>query len=119
PPRSGPWSVRWGNRPGRSGPDRLRWPSVLRCHFLGHRYRFSHEGDTMLWRWARECWAKGSNGYARPQGADGYGRAFDREDLAEMGRRTPLGLLPLRLLRTWRLRRRKESGGGSPPREGS
>ncbi|MFJ5556590.1 hypothetical protein ACIQCD_03915 [Streptomyces sp. NPDC093250] len=72
----------------------------------------------MVWHCARECGAKGSKRYPTPQDAERYARAFDREDLADLGRRAPLGLLPLRLLRAWRLRRRKRAGGESPPREG-
>jgi hypothetical protein len=73
----------------------------------------------MLWRCARGCGAEGSKRYPTAQDAERYARAFDREDQADVGRRAPLGLLPLRLLRTWRLRRRKQTGGErraeSPP----
>lgn len=69
----------------------------------------------MRWRCARGCGAQGSKRYPTPQDAERYARAFDREDSADLGRRAPLGLLPLRLLRTWRLRRRKGAGSGSPP----
>ncbi|MDH6221971.1 hypothetical protein M2283_009318 [Streptomyces pseudovenezuelae] len=64
----------------------------------------------MLWRCARGCGAEGSKRYPTAQDAERYARAFDHEDQADMGRRAPLGLLPLRLLRAWRLRRRKEAG---------
>src|SRR5690606_22896257 len=82
------------NRPEWAGPSRVS--SVLRCRLLGHRYRFLNEGDTMVWHCARECGAKGSKRYPTPQDAERYARAFDREDLADLGRRAPLGLLPLR-----------------------
>ncbi len=65
----------------------------------------------MLWHCARRCGAEGSKRYPTAQDAERYARAFDREDQADMGRRAPLGLLPLRFLRAWRLRRRKEAGG--------
>lgn len=67
----------------------------------------------MLWHCARGCGAEGSKRYPTTQDAERYARAFDREDQEDMGRRAPLGLLPLRLLRAWRLRRRKEAGGDS------
>jgi len=72
----------------------------------------------MLWRCARGCGAEGGKRYPTAQAAERYARAFDREDQADMGRRAPLGLLPLRLLRAWRLRRRKEVSGeprAAPP----
>ena len=68
----------------------------------------------MLWHCARGCGTEGSKRYPTAQDAERYARAFDREDQADMGRRAPLGLLPLRLLRAWRLRRRKEAGAESP-----
>ncbi|MFJ8108394.1 hypothetical protein [Streptomyces sp. NPDC096132] len=73
----------------------------------------------MHWHCARGCGAEGTKRYPTAQDAARYAQAFDREDQADMGRRAPLGLLPLRLLRAWRLRRREEAGGEpraeSPP----
>lgn len=71
----------------------------------------------MLWHCARGCGAEGSKRYPTAQDAERYARAFDREDQADLGRRAPLGLLPLRLLRAWRLRHRKQAGG--EPRDAS
>lgn len=38
--------LKW-DRTGRTGPVRVTCSSVLRCHLLGHRYRFLHEGHPM------------------------------------------------------------------------
>lgn len=80
---------------------------MMRCRIGGHRYRFTADGDTMMWRCARDCGAGGSKRYPSPADAVRYARALDREDRADLGRRAPLvGLLPLRLARAVRLRRR-------------
>lgn len=76
---------------------------MLACRLLGHRYRFSAEGTTMRWACAR-CGAGGSKEYASSDDAARYARGLDREDRDAVGRRTPLGLMPLALVR--RLRRR-------------
>lgn len=68
----------------------------------------------MRWHCARGCGAQGSKRYPTAQDAERYARAFDREDQVDLGRRAPLGLLPLRVLRAWRLRGRKEAGGEPP-----
>jgi hypothetical protein len=48
----------------------------------------------------------GSKAYASAAEAEGYARAFDREDRSDLGRRAPLvALLPLRIWRAWRDRR--------------
>ncbi|MFE7894703.1 hypothetical protein [Streptomyces sp. NPDC057412] len=60
----------------------------------------------MRWHCVRACGAEGSKRYPTPEDAQRYAQAFDREDLSDVGRRAPLGLLPLRLLRAWRQRRR-------------
>jgi hypothetical protein len=79
---------------------------MLRCHLLGHRFRFSSEGARMRWRCARGCGAEGAKTYATASDAERYARAFDREDREDLGRRAPLfGLLPLRLARALRGRR--------------
>jgi hypothetical protein len=80
---------------------------MLRCRVLGHRFRFSSEGDTMRWRCGRGCGAVGAKRYADPGDAARYARAFNREDRADLGRRAPFfGLLPLRLARAARRRDR-------------
>ena len=76
---------------------------MLRCRVLGHRYRFSNDGPTMRWTCERRCGAGGEKRYPDAAAAAMYASAFDREDRRDMGRRAPLGLLPLRLLH----RRRK------------
>jgi hypothetical protein len=82
---------------------------------LGHRYRFTTEGTTMRWACERGCGAGGSKRYATAAEADGYARALDDEDRHDVGRRAPVGLLPLRLLRALRRRRRDGDGGGGSP----
>jgi hypothetical protein len=83
---------------------------MLRCRALGHRYRFSGDGPTMRWVCERGCGTSGSKRYASAADAARYARAFDREDRRELGRRTPVGLLPLRILR-WLRRRSRDDGG--------
>jgi hypothetical protein len=80
---------------------------MLRCRLLGHRFRFTSEGDTMRWSCERGCGAGGAKRYATAGDARRYARGFDREDRDDLGRRAPLGLLPLRLLRGRRRRRRR------------
>ncbi|HZQ65537.1 MAG TPA: hypothetical protein VFA66_09970 [Gaiellaceae bacterium] len=78
---------------------------MLRCRLIGHRYRFSAEGETMRWACER-CGAGGEKRYGTAADAARYARGLDREDRASLGRRAPLvGLLPLRLWRLWRDRR--------------
>jgi hypothetical protein len=73
------------------------------CRVLGHRFRFSSEGDTMRWRCQRGCGAGGTKRYATAHDAQRYARAFDREDREDRGRRAPFfGLLPLRIARALR-----------------
>jgi hypothetical protein len=83
---------------------------MLRCRALGHRYRFSSDGPTMRWDCERGCGAGGSKRYASAADAARYARAFDREDRRELGRRTPVGLLPLRILRWLRRKSREDRG---------
>ncbi len=81
----------------------------LSCRVLGHRFRFTSEGETMRWGCEREgCDARSSKRYATAAEAARFAAAFDREDRRQLGRRAPLGLLPLRLWRAWR--RRPEGG---------
>jgi len=80
---------------------------MLRCRLLGHRFRFSSDGATMRWTCARQCGAGGEKRYATAEDAARFASAFDREDRQDLGRRTPLGLLPLRLIRAAKHRLRK------------
>jgi hypothetical protein len=59
----------------------------------------------MRWNCQRGCGAGGSKRYGTAQEARRYAAAFDREDRDDLGRRAPLGLTPLRLLRGVRKRR--------------
>jgi hypothetical protein len=80
---------------------------MLRCRLLGHRFRFSSDGDVMRWQCQRGCGAGGSKQYPTAEDALRYSHAFDREDRQDLGRRAPLiGLLPLRLARAMRRRER-------------
>lgn len=81
---------------------------MLRCRLLGHRFRFTSDGATMRWACARGCGARGAKRYPSPEQAAMYARGLDREDRAGLGRRAPLGLLPLRLVRA--LRRHRPGG---------
>jgi hypothetical protein len=75
---------------------------------LGHRFRFTSDGEVMRWECARGCGAGGEKRYATATEAAQYARAFDREDRDDLGRRAPLvGLFPLRLYRALRERRRR------------
>jgi hypothetical protein len=83
---------------------------MLRCRLLGHRFRFTADRETMRWQCQRGCGAGGAKRYPTAAHAERYARAFDREDRADLGRRAPLvGLLPLRLWRAARERRRPSS----------
>jgi hypothetical protein len=80
---------------------------VLACRAFGHRYRFRAEDQTMTWACERCGALGGTKTYATPEEAERFAQAFDHEDRSELGRRAPLvGLLPLRLWRAWRDRRR-------------
>jgi hypothetical protein len=73
---------------------------MLRCRLLGHRFRFTSEGETMRWRCARGCDVGGEKRYATAEDAARYARGLDREDREDLGRRAPLvALFPLRLMR--------------------
>ncbi len=69
------------------------------CTILGHRPRFSAVGATMHWSCERDCGFGGSKTYSSAAEAARYAAAFDREDADDLGRRSPLSLLPLRLAR--------------------
>jgi hypothetical protein len=78
------------------------------CTVLGHRFRFTSEGNVMRWECTRGCGAGGSKSYPTADDAARYARAFDREDREDLGRRAPLiGLFPLRLYRALRGRSRR------------
>ena len=79
---------------------------MWRCRLLGHRFRFTSEGDTMRWRCERGCGAGGAKRYETAAEAARFARAFDREDRQDQGRRAPVALFPLRLARAARQRRR-------------
>jgi hypothetical protein len=80
---------------------------MLRCRLLGHRFRFTSDGETMRWDCERGCGAGGSKVYANAADARRYATAFDRRDSEDLGRRAPLfGLWPLRLARALRRRHR-------------
>jgi hypothetical protein len=80
---------------------------MLRCRILGHRFRFTNDGNEMRWTCQRGCGAGGAKRYPTPADARRYATAFDREDREDLGRRAPLiGLLPLRIARLVRQRRR-------------
>jgi hypothetical protein len=74
----------------------------LACRVFGHRPRFWAEGETLRWECDRDCEEGGSKRYATAGEAERYARAFDREDRDELGRRSLLSLLPLRLVRRGR-----------------
>jgi len=80
---------------------------MLSCRLLGHRFRFNSDGPTMRWACERGCGAGGEKRYATADDAARYARALDREDRQDLGRRAPVGLLPLRLIRSAVHRRRK------------
>jgi hypothetical protein len=75
---------------------------MLRCRLLGHRFRFTSDGDTMRWDCRRGCGAGGAKRYPDAAQAARYAQGLNREDRDDLGRRSPVGLLPLRLLRTTR-----------------
>ena len=71
----------------------------LGCRVRGHRVRFWNEGETMHWECERGCGFAGSKSYATATEAQRYAIAFDREDSDDLGRRAPLSLFVLRLVR--------------------
>ena len=79
---------------------------MVRCRLLGHRYRFAGDGATMRWHCERECGAQGSKQYRSAEDARRYAAVFDSDDRESIGRRAPVGLSPLRLLRAMQTRRR-------------
>ena len=69
------------------------------CRLLGHRFRFTAEGEVMRWECERGCGAGGSKRYGTAADAERYARAFDRRDASDVGRRPLLSLLPVWLAR--------------------
>ena len=68
----------------------------------------------MRWACQRDCGAAGSKAYDSAAEADRYARTFDREDGRDLGRRAPVGLLPMRLVRALRSRcGRSDDGSGT------
>jgi hypothetical protein len=53
----------------------------------------------MRWQCERECGLEGEKTYASAADARRYADAFDRSDRDDLGRRAPLSLTPLRLVR--------------------
>jgi hypothetical protein len=82
---------------------------MLRCRALGHRFRFSSEGETMRWTCDRCGAVGGEKRYPTAREAARYASAFDAQDRDDLGRRAPLGLFPLRLIRAAQRRRRRTS----------
>jgi hypothetical protein len=72
---------------------------ALACTMLGHRVRFTAEVRTMRWSCERDCGHEGSKLYPSAAEAARYAAALDREDADDLGRRAPLSLSPLRLVR--------------------
>jgi hypothetical protein len=87
--------------------------SGIRCRVLGHCFRFDNDGTTMRWNCERGCGAGGFKRYGSADDARRYAAAFDRADRGDLGRRAPLGLLPLRLVRAIGLLRTRRRGGQS------
>lgn len=80
---------------------------MFMCRVFGHRYRFSADQATLRWQCDRGCGAGGSKSYPTATEATKYATAFDRSDIADLGRRAPwLGMFPLRLARMLGHRRR-------------
>lgn len=75
----------------------------------------------MHWECERGCGAGGSKRYRSANDARRYAAAFDSADRDDLGRRAPLGLLPLRLARAvgiWRKRRREDRSRSSALKAG-
>ena len=69
------------------------------CRLLGHRPTFWSEGETLRWRCDRECGVEGARTYPSAAEARRYADALDRRDSDDIGRRSPISLLPLRFAR--------------------
>ena len=75
---------------------------ALRCKVLGHDIRFWAEDETMRWDCERDCGFSGSKEYPDSATASKMATAFDRTDRDDLGKRAPLSLTPLRLVRRGR-----------------
>jgi hypothetical protein len=71
---------------------------TLACRIVGHRMRFWADGETMRWECER-CGTGSEKTYASAADARRYATAFNREDRDDLGRRSPLSVMPLRLTR--------------------
>jgi hypothetical protein len=79
---------------------------MFACRALGHRYRFTSDGETMRWHCQRGCGAGGSKQYGSAEDAARYATALDRDDSEALMRRPAmLSLLPLKVLGLGRKRR--------------
>ncbi len=67
------------------------------CSVVGHRPRFWTEGATMVWECERCGERMGAKEYPSAADAERYARGLNVEDRRDIGRRAPLGALPLRL----------------------
>ena len=88
---------------------------MLACRLLGHRYRFSSDAETLRWTCERGCGAAGEKRYETVEQAARYARAFDREDRADLGRRAPVALFPIRLGTAGRRRRQDRKAHDNDP----
>jgi hypothetical protein len=68
------------------------------CALTGHRLHFGAEGDRLVWACARCGGARGEKRYGSAAAAARYARAFERDARVDFASRTPLSLLPLRLI---------------------
>jgi hypothetical protein len=71
----------------------------LICKVLGHSTSFWSECETMHWSCERDCGFAGSKTYSDATTAARYARAFDRNERDDLGKRAPVSLTPLRLIR--------------------
>jgi hypothetical protein len=69
------------------------------CAVFGHQVNFWAEGETMHWACERECGFGGSKEYPDAVTARRYATALDRNERDDLGRRAPLSLTPMRLVR--------------------
>ena len=72
---------------------------MLACKFFGHSIRFWAEGEEMHWTCERDCGFGSSKAYPDDATARRMAQAFDRHDRSDLGKRAPLSLTPLRLVR--------------------
>ncbi len=75
---------------------------ALSCRTMGHRVRFSAEGTQMTWECARGCGFGGSKTYPDAETASRYAEVLDRDERDDLGKRSLISLMPLRLARRGR-----------------